>query len=306
MQRKLKKNGNGNGHHDKNGGGNALKVGLLVVAVALIGFLLFRLVQRFAGPRQEVWVASSALEPETLIGDGDLELRSLRNAQIPPGAIFNRRNIVGRFVTRALEPGDVFVRGTLRSRSNAEEQAQYLAELLPPGRVLTKVLVDLDSVIMHNLKFGDRFELVSLAAGRGGRGGARARVVASDAFFLAWVDPQQRSGSNGGGNGDANGSGNDDRTSSRAGLLSGLLADPLRRASRGPVGTSRTKLLLALHPRDVLPVAEASSGGSRSLSLVLHGKREVEEGRMATLPSERRVVVDLISGAKRERIPFLQ
>ena len=108
---------------------------------------------------------------------------------------------------------------------------------------------------------------------------------------------------NSNGNGYSNGNGSQPQP---AGLMANLLAMPVvERGGGGPSATSATKLLVALEPEDVLPVTEAAATGGR-LSMVLHGRREVQAGQMLTLPSARPVVVELIDGANRERIPFVQ
>ena len=60
-------------------------------------------------------------------------------------------------------------------------------------------------------------------------------------------------------------------------------------------------LLLALRPEDVVPLARAQAAGAR-ISLVLHGRSEVREGRLLELPSPRRTQVELIAGGKRQNV----
>ncbi len=295
MQLKLKKNGNGNAHGNGGGRGNALKIALLVVAVALAGFLIYRLAGRLGGPATEVWVARSPLEAGSVVGAGDLEAVTLRGRPVPEGAVTDRSQIEGRRLTRPLAAGEPFVGGALARPQRAQEQARSLTEMLPPGRVLTRVLIDIDSVLMSELEFGDRFEIVA-SGGTSVPEQPAARVVASDVFFFAWVDPGLLA---------AGGGGNGSQQPQQEGLLANLLATPVLERGGGPRATSSTKLLVALEPEDVLPVTEAAAAGSR-LSMVLHGRREVAEGRMMTLPSARPVVVELIDGNRREKVPFVQ
>ncbi len=294
MQLKLKKNGNGNGHTNGNGNNSAFKQVLLVVAVLLVGFLAYRMALRLSGPPQQVWVARNALPVGSVVGAGDLEAVTRRGRRVPEGAVTDRRQIEGRRLARPLAAGEPFVGGALTRSQSAQQRAQSLTELLPPGRVLTRVLIDIDSVLMHELEFGDRFEIVA-SGGSAGPEEPASRVVASDAFFFAWVDPALLAG---------NGNGNGSRPR-QSGLLASLLATPGLEAGGGPRATSSTKLMVALKPEDVLPVSEAAAVGG-SLSMVLHGRREVTEGRMLTLPAARPVVVELIDGNRREKVPFVQ
>ncbi len=297
MQLKLKKNGNGNGHTNGNGNNSAFKQVLLVVAVLLVGFLAYRMALRLSGPPQQVWVARNALPAGSVVGAGDLEAVTRRGRRVPEGAVTDRRQIEGRRLARPLAAGEPFVGGALTRSQSAQQRAQSLTELLPPGRVLTRVLIDIDSVLMHELEFGDRFEIVA-SGGSGGPEEPASRVVASDAFFFAWVDPALLAGNGGGGNG--NGS-----QPQQSGLLASLLATPGLEGGGGPRATSSTKLMVALRPEDALPVTEAAATGA-SLSMVLHGRREVTEGRILTLPTSRPVIVELIDGSRREKVPFVR
>jgi hypothetical protein len=284
-------NGNGNGHNGNGHSKSTLKIALLVVAVLAVGLLLYRQVERFSGPKKEVWVASGNLSAGALLSAGDFQRASFRERELPQDAVEAgpEEELEGRQLVRPKQEGEPFRRGDVTTPRTPEQQAASLAELLPEGRVLTTVRVDVMSVLMNELRFGDRFEIV--AAGRAGA----ARVVASDAYFLAWIDPSLLSQ-------------NENRPEAteqpRGGFLASLLATPpglLNRGGGGGEGGNGTNLLLALFPEDVLPVKQAE-GGDR-LSLVLHGKREVEEGRMLQLPAGGTSSVDLIAGARRESVP---
>ncbi len=63
-------------------------------------------------------------------------------------------------------------------------------------------------------------------------------------------------------------------------------------------------LLLALLPDDAVRVARAEAARLR-INVVLHGRTEVQEGRLLELPSLRRTEVELISGGKRQNVALL-
>lgn len=298
---KLKLNGNGhsNGHSNGNGHGNgngnghgssALKIALLAVAVVAVALLLFRQAQRFAGPTREVWVASGNLAPGVLLSPGDFQRASFRESDLPQDAVEadSEDDLQGRQLVRPKQEGEPFVQGDVTTPASPEQRAASLAELLPEGRVLTTVRVEVMTVLMHELRFGDRFELVAA------NGGSAARVVASDAYFLAWIDPallaqnQRRPEAS---------------EQPRGGFLASLLSTPPELMNRGGggVAASSTNLLLGLYPEDVLAVKQAEAGAR--LSLVLHGKREVEEGRLLRIPSGSTSSVELIAGERRESVP---
>jgi hypothetical protein len=119
-------------------------------------------------------------------------------------------------------------------------------------------------------------------------GGAWTALVAQDAFFLGWIasQPSGRSGAEGEG-----GSG---------GLVSSLTAAAAQaQAPPEPV----SPLLLGVHPQDAVPLTEAQASGL-TLTPVFHGKKEVEKGKRLILTRPRFEEIELISGAKRERIPL--
>lgn len=286
-----KRNGNGNGHNGNgngHGGSSLLKVVLLVAAVLLVGVLLFRQAQRISGPKVELWVASTNLPAGAIVTSDDLAPATLRASDLPEGTLAERAAIEGQQVVRPVAEGAPFLSTDVRPPARAEQRSgASMAELMPEGRVVSPVLVAIENVVLYELQFGDRFDLLS--SGRDG-----ASVIASDVFFFAWVNPDEMNpqGNGNGGNGGERG----------GGLLSDLLSMPPRAGGSSASGIGGvSKLLLALHPTDVLAVAEAQASGP--LSIVLHGKTEVESGRLLELGRGRAADVDLITGSKRESVP---
>ncbi len=272
---------------DWNAGGkrrNPLIVALLALVVLVLMALVIRQVGRLGGPRREVWVASGPLRAGAVVRPENLERRTVRERQLPPGAVADRAAIEGRRVARDLRPGEPLVAGDLAPARVPAARARKLAELLPPGRVLATVRVEIASIIMDELAFGDRFEII--AAGPNPRGPS-SRVVASDAYFVAWIDPALLAG---GGRAPERGEG----------VLSSLLAMPAP-AGGGGVTTSSTRLLLGLFPQDVLPVTEAQAAGTR-LHVVLHGRREVEQGELLAVSPGKSREVELYAGDELEKV----
>ncbi len=282
---------NGNGHGKR---GNALMVALLVLAVLLLAVLVFRQVNRLSGGRQEGWVATGPLASGTELAEEHFERIVAAADRFPEDAVENLDRLLGRRLTRGKQPGQLFVdadfNGNGNGNGNAGEGARKLAELLPPGRVLTPVQVQVASIIMDELSFGDRFEIV--AARRGRPDEKNTSVVASDAYFVAWIDPALLSGGGA-------------PSSEGGGLLSGLMTIPGRAGPGGGGSTSATRMLLALYPRDVLPVTEAQADGA-TLNLVLHGRREVEQGQLLVLPASEPWEVEVFAGNDRETVDFVR
>ncbi len=275
-----------------------LKAALLLVVVVLLAVLVYRQVDRMIGPKRPIVVVKQALAAGAPVSAADLETRQVRARRVPAEALADPAQAVGRRLTRPRGIGEALMPADLAPVRAPVQQAVSLAEALPAGRVLTSARVALDLTVMDSLRFGDRLEI--LAQGGGVRRGGQTAVVASDAYFVAWVDPRPPPTSGSNGNAARNGGG--------GGLLSQFLNDTVEAAAAMPAGpagqTGNTTMLLGLYPRDVLPVSEAEARGAR-LSVVLHGKSEVDEGKLLELDG-RSWPVEYIVGARRGQVDFLQ
>jgi len=270
-----------------NRSGSVLKVVLLVVAVVLVAILAYRQVQRVRGPKVEVWAARADLPAGAIITADDIEAVTVRERDLPRGAVTDRAALEGRQIGQPLAAGQPFTLEDLRTPSTPTASAASMARMLPEGRVLTPVAAAIENAVLYELRFGDRLDLLASA-------GERVSVVARDAFFFAWVNPDLQGGSGGGRGGESE---------AGASALADLLRMPPRAGgTSGGGGAARSKLLLALHPDDVLDVVEANAGGL--LSIVLHGKREVAKNRQLEVPGTTTADVDLIAGPRRETVAF--
>jgi hypothetical protein len=251
---------------------------ILLLVFVLVGILVVRQVNRFRGIPVDLWIAAADLPPGTVVQGRQLAKRTLREPNLPADVILDRGIIEGRQLAKAKAAGSPF----FRTDFAAPDRGPGLAGILPEGRVL--VLARLRGTpidqLADQLRFGDRLDIVA-------SGGAWTALVTQDAFFLGWIAPQPaRSGA-----GSEGGSG---------GLVSSLTAAATR--SQAPP-EAVSPLLLGVHPQDAVPLAEAQAAGL-TLAPVFHGKRELEKGKRLILTRPRFEEIELISGAKRERIPL--
>lgn len=253
------------------------RLALLLVVFVLVGILAIRQVNRFRGTPVELWVAAANLAPGTVVQAGQLTKKTVREPSLPANVILDRGIIEGRQLAKAKGAGSPF----FRSDFAAPDRGPGLAGILPEGRVLVLVRLNGSPIdqLAEQLRFGDRLDIVA-------SGGSWTALVAQDAFFLGWIAPQPAA------NGSAEGAG--------GGLISSLTA-AAEQAQAAPAAAS--PLLLGVYPRDAVPLAEAQAAGL-SLAPVLHGKTEVEKGKMLVLTRPRFDEIELISGAKREKIPL--
>lgn len=261
----LKANGNGNGSHPP-----YAKIGLLALAVAIVGFLFFRQVDRLRSPVREVWVAADTFASGRDLASGDLVARKVRAKAIPEGAILDPRLIQGKQLAGRKEAGEFFFASDLEAPAGSRRGS--LTGLIPEGRVLVTLFINKRSIPYTELSRGDR--LAVFATGSNGE----PHVVARDALFVGSITSRTP------------------QTADRRGPLGMDLTPPT--LSR----TERTiALMLALQPEDVFAVVEAQAANAK-MSAALHGKQETQEDRLLDLSPPREGVVELINGPERQTI----
>ncbi|HEX6900183.1 MAG TPA: SAF domain-containing protein [Thermoanaerobaculia bacterium] len=249
---------------------------ILLLVFGLVGILLIRQVNRFRGKPVELWVASANLAPGTVVQAGQLTKKTVREPSLPNNVVLDRGIIEGRQLAKAKAAGSPF----FRTDFAPPDRGPGLAGILPEGRVLVLVRLRGSPIdqLAEQLRFGDRLDIVA-------SGGAWTALVAQDTFFLGWIAPQPAANDAGEG----------------GGLIGSLTAAAER--SQAPQEGAASPLLLGVHPSDAVPLAEAQAAGL-TLAPVLHGKNEVEKGKKLVLTRPRFDEIELITGAKRERIPL--
>lgn len=250
---------------------------VLLLVFALAGVLVVRQVNRWRGTPVDLWVAAADIAPGTVVQGGQLAKKTLREPSLPANVILDRGIIEGRQLAKAKAAGSPF----FRTDFAAPDRGPGLAGVLPEGRVLVLVKLRGSPIdqLAEQLRFGDRLDIVA-------SGGAWTALVSHDAYFLGWIAPQPAASGSGGEGG--------------GGLISSLTA-AAEKSQAPPQGAS--PLLLGVHPQDAVPLAEAQAA-NLTLTPVLHGKSEVAKGNLLILTRPRFDEIELITGAKRERIPL--
>lgn len=253
----------GSGSHPNRDRRRYLQIGLLALALLLVGVLGFRQVQRLMNQR-EVWVASSDLPMGATVGPQNLKRVKLSESALPKGTLADANAIAGRELSRAKQEGEPFVGGDFQG----QEKAVAVAEMVPEGRVLTMVRVNRGLVPYRNLKNGDRIDLVAL--------GERVYVVAHDAYLVGQSIPKPPP------------------EAAPTGRAAMIPPSPMQNTTPPTIG-----LILAVHPEDALPIAQATSGKGQ-VRVVLHGKAEVASGQLIELPQHN--PVEFIAGSRRTQL----
>lgn len=252
--------------------------GILLAAVLLVAVLAYRQIYRWSAT--PLWIAAGELAPGTEIGEQDLKLVYQRG-DLPQGVLLDRSAIVGKTLYRPKTASHPFFAADLTPPPKPKVEPPSLTTAIPEDRVLAALEVEKMNVPYKNLRRGDRLEI--LAVGRGTPDGPAARVVAHDAFMIGTIAP----------------SAPPPPPASQSRL--GQSLDPPKQQQKGS-GQGLT-LILGLHPGDALTLAEAQGTGA-TISVVLHGAREVERGELLRLEPEGPKEVELIAGLSRETVTF--
>jgi hypothetical protein len=197
------------------------------------------------------------------VGPQNLKRVKVSESALPKGTLADANAIAGRELSRPKQEGEPFVGGDFQG----QEKIAAVAEMVPEGRVLTTIRVPRGLVPYRNLKGGDRLDIVSV--------GGAARVVAHDAYLIGQLVPSKPPA----------------QPTGRASMIPPPMAQNTTPATIG--------LILALHPEDALPLAQATSGRGQ-VQVVLHGKAEVASGQLIELPQKN--PVEYIAGSRKTQL----
>ncbi|WP_373084961.1 hypothetical protein, partial [Zhongshania sp.] len=195
----------------------------------------------------------------------------LKEARVSDGAnvMSDPRSLFGKRLKIAKKEGDTFKPGDVV----AAQKRKTLAQAIPEGRVLYTLIPNAGGIPHTQLTGGDRLDV--LVTGRGG-----VRTVARDVRLIGVM----------GGGAKAQGPGD--------GGAVGMLKQKPKDKSGSGAGVS---LVVAVYPDDVYPLA--SIGSSDKVSLVLHGSRDLADGKPLTVravPTHRSI--EVVSGLSRSRV----
>jgi len=239
---------------------------LFAVALLIVAILAIRQVRR--ATTTQVWAARQELPSGAPVQAEDVVQTRISDDEMPADLIGEPSQIVGRVPMRVVPEGKPF---TVQDFSGPA-RTMWLADELPPGRVLSTVGVSGATIPTQQLRNGDRLDIVA---------GDTGDLVARDAWFLGTLrgsvsGPKDRQG--------------------------GLIDAALGRGSSGP---GVVAFVIALRPADAVPLAQAQASGS-SLLFVLHGSEEVRSGRRLSISKSTPDEVEVISGKNREKVGVKQ
>ncbi len=195
----------------------------------------------------------------------------LKEARISDGAnvLSDPRSLFGKRLKIAKKEGDTFKPDDVV----AAPARKTLAQAIPEGRVLYTLIPNAGGIPHSQLTGGDRLDV--LVTGRGG-----VRTVARDVRLIGVM----------GGGGNAQGAAD-------GGPISMLKQKPKDKSG----DRTGVALVVAVYPDDVYPLA--SIGSKDKVSLVLHGSRDVADGKPLTVravPTHR--AVEVVSGLSRSKV----
>jgi len=257
-----------------------LQMVVSVLAIGLVGLLGYRQLDRVLAPRKNVLVLTENITPGEQIRPEHIVLSSMRSNQMSEAVLIDPGTAIGRTLARPKRAGEPLYPSDFARAQVAPKIP--LATIVPDGRVVTTLTLTNLTIPYRELQAGDRVDV--LAAGKGPAGTRTSVVVVRDAYVLGYLAPPATPSTNGG-----------------RGRLMGLLgANPSSQNKPSPPG-----LMLAVLPKDVLPLAEIDGSGAR-ISLALHNRETVKDGSMLTvqrIPYPRSI--DVISGSNRESVKVI-
>jgi Flp pilus assembly protein CpaB len=228
--------------------------------------------------RRPAVVATVPLAAGMILTTQLVEEVQVPEGSVAPGTLFRASDVDGRQLVRPKQKGETLVKDDLGAALS--ERNNSLSTIIPEGRVLTTLTLENLTIPQKELRRGDRVDI--LVSGLSPEHRRAARVIVRDAYVVGYVTPPRANEAN-----------------NKKNLLGVDLSVAPHNNSTGDFGG----LLLALKPKDVIPVVEVDGAGAH-LSIVLHGRSEVESGQMLAIDNPRtaKKTVDVIAGASRQEV----
>lgn len=109
---------------------------------------------------QPVVVAALSLPARSPIQAGDLAILEYPIPLVPPGALKDPQEAVGKLLASELHPGQALVRANLITREEAEKSGSTAALLVPPGMVAVAFPISQISGVAGAVERGDRVDIL--------------------------------------------------------------------------------------------------------------------------------------------------
>jgi hypothetical protein len=249
-------------------GGSMIMVPVIVASGLLMTVLGQRQYVRLT--TDEAWVAKSALNPGQVIQPNDLI--KARVGDDLENAINNPNAVVGKQLAVQKDEGDIFYPSDFVS-----PEKTWMTSAVPEGRVVYTLVPDKYLLpYSKQLRRGDRFDILVTAPG------GQVYPLAFDVVILGALqnNPSPQDGQSG------------------RSMITALAAPPDKKKEDQASGNNL--LLLAVKPEHVVPLASAQGGPGR-ISFVVHGEKEVSEGKQLTVIPKTRSV-EVYSGLDKSQV----
>lgn len=153
--------------------------GVLLAAAALAGVLSGALY--YAGAqRVTILVAARELQPTSRLGSADLATRQLPADAVPPGAMRDTAQAIGRYPRAPLAAGQLVLESSV-----ADESALFGSGLRPPtGMRAMAVPVTASSALGGAIASGHRVDVIAIPVSGRAPAGSRAELVAARAIVI--------------------------------------------------------------------------------------------------------------------------
>jgi Flp pilus assembly protein CpaB len=241
---------------------------LLALTCLVILFLGWRQFDRYYGSRTVV-VATAPLQGGQVIAADDVKTQKMPRREVPEDAILKLEEVVGQTIRNTVEEGGVLA----ISDFLVETLPVEFANMIPEGRVLYTLNLTSLTIPLSGLRMGDSLDVVIQGSSSEDERLTIANIIAQDVLLIGYTESPNSAVSSG----------------ADSGPLGLDLAQP-------PVEDEEktTRVMLAVQPEDVVPLAEVDR--SDGLALVLHRRQEQDEGEERLEVKNFRDRVQLIQG----------
>lgn len=246
-------------------GGSMIMVPVIVASGLLMTALGQRQYVRLT--TEDAWVAKMPLNPGQVIQASDL-VKSRVSADEVDNAVNNPKAMVGKQLAVSKGEGEIFYPGDF-----ARPEQTWMTSAVPEGRVVYTLIPDKHLLpYSKQLRRGDRFDILVTHGGS-------VTPLAFDVILLGTLQDNTPKV--------------EDKGRSSITALAAL--DKKDEAAKGS-----DLLLLAVQPDYIFPLASAQ-GGPGKISFVVHGEKEVSEGKqLSVMPKTR--AVEVYSGLEKSQV----
>ncbi len=111
-------------------------------------------------PKQKVLIAIQNIGEAQPIDPAAVELREIEQSQVPPDAVMNTADIIGKLAAVDIVQGQIIRRDMITDKKSIVEKGTHASFLIPPGKVAVAFPIDELSSVAYALEPGDSVDML--------------------------------------------------------------------------------------------------------------------------------------------------